>query len=126
MGARGRAVVHRTWSFNRTSAQGRASRAQPWHSRLVVLSLVALIFLYAVACEKSEDRTLIINGRVHVYKTEVPPATYPGTEYIAELGPNDHPKVLEVRSGSGYRAVKIQLTDGREGWVFSGEHIELH
>jgi hypothetical protein len=69
---------------------------------------------------------LLINGPVHVYRSEVPPSTYPGTDFIAELGPKDHPHVLEVRVGSGYRAVKIRLADGREGWVFSGESIEVH
>jgi hypothetical protein len=50
---------------------------------------------------------------------------YPGTDFIAELGPNDHPTVLETISGKGYRAAKVRLPDGREGWVFSGEGVEI-
>jgi hypothetical protein len=76
-------------------------------------------------CHSAERHTLIINGPVHVYRSEVPPSTYPGRDFIALLSPNDHPQILEVRSGNGYRAVKIRLADGREGWVFSGESIEL-
>lgn len=85
--------------------------------------LVLLVFL--AGCDKTEPHTLLINGPVHVYKTDVPPPTYPGTDFIAELAPGDHPTVLEVRSRNGYRAVKVRLADGREGWVFSGESIEI-
>jgi len=90
-----------------------------------MLATVILLLIALSSCEKTESHTLIINGPVHVYRTEVPPTTYPGTDFIAELGPNDHPKVLEVRTGHGYRAVRVKLQDGREGWVFSGESIEL-
>jgi hypothetical protein len=94
-------------------------------SLAAIFAIVPLLLLtMATGCEHAGP-TLIISGPVHVYKTEIPPATYPGTDFIAELHPGDHPKVLEVRSGNGYRAVKVRLADGREGWVFSGESIEL-
>ena len=95
-----------------------------WRRSLAILSVLVALSAW-LACQKTENHTLIINGPVHVYKTNVPPAAYPGTDFIAELGPNDHPKVLEVQSQNGYRAVKIRLADGREGWVFSGESIEV-
>jgi hypothetical protein len=60
-----------------------------------------------------------------VYKTEIPPAAYPGTDFIAELGPQYRPIILQVKSGSGYRAAKVQLADGRVGWVFTGESIDI-
>jgi hypothetical protein len=34
-------------------------------------------------------------------------------------------KVRQVVYKNGYMAVKVRLKDGREGWVFSGESIEL-
>jgi hypothetical protein len=88
--------------------------------------MVALAAIVLVGCHTAEHHTLVINGSVHVYKSDVPPSKYPGMDFIAELGPSDHPEVLQIRSGSGYRAVKIRLDDGREGWVFSGESIEVH
>jgi len=91
----------------------------------LAIGLLFVLMGFAVSCEKTEPHTLIINGPVHVYKTDVPPATYPGTDFIAELGASDHPAVLEVKPKNGYRAVKIRLADGREGWVFTGESIEV-
>jgi hypothetical protein len=88
-------------------------------------ALLFLLMAFTVSCETAEPHTLTINGPVHVYKTDVPPAAYPGNDFIAELGPGEHPAVLEVRSKNGYRAVKVRLADGREGWVFSGESIEV-
>jgi len=79
------------------------------------------------ACNSSdaEKRTLSINGAVHVYQNETPPAVYPGPDFIEVLGPKDQVKVRQVVYKNGYMAVKVRLKDGREGWVFSGESIEL-
>jgi hypothetical protein len=71
------------------------------------------------------SHSIVITGRVHVYASATPPVTYPGSDFIAELGPNDHPTVLETQSGNGYRAAKVRLANGREGWVFSGESVEI-
>ena len=85
--------------------------------------MLAILFATSLACDRSgsASHTVKITGPVHVYKTENPPTTYPGTDFIAQLGPSDHPTVLETKSGNGYRAAKIRLADGREGWVFSGK-----
>jgi hypothetical protein len=68
---------------------------------------------------------LIINGAVHVYATDTPPPVYPGSEFLEVLGPKDQVKVQQVEYRNGYMAVKVKLKDGRQGWVFSGESIEL-
>jgi hypothetical protein len=77
------------------------------------------------ACDHTAPHSVVISGPVHVYPSSTPPATYPGTNFVAELGPSDHPQVLETTSGNGYRAAKVRLADGREGWVFSGEAVEI-
>ena len=42
------------------------------------------------------------------------------------IGPQDHVKAHgKVVQKRNYMAVRIRLSDGREGWVFSGEGIEL-
>lgn len=95
----------------------------------LVAALVVLLTLTNVlsGCHSSdvERRTLAINGAVHVYPNETPPSVYPGPDFIEVLGPKDQVKVRQVVYKNGYMAVKVKLKDGREGWVFSGENIEL-
>jgi hypothetical protein len=92
--------------------------------RLKVAAIVQALLL--LGCHSgAEEHTLIISGAVHVYPTETPPAVYPGPNFIEVLGPKEHVKVRQVEYKNGYMAVKVRLDDGREGWVFSGESIEL-
>jgi len=89
---------------------------------------LAVIVGYLVLQDTSEDRShsLLVNGPVHVYKIEVPPSSeQERSDYLALLAPGDQVEVRRVRYGKDYMAVKIRLRDGREGWVFSGESIEL-
>ncbi len=67
-----------------------------------------------------------IYGPVHVYPTDTPPAAYQGSGFISVIGPKDHVKVMKVIQKRNYFAVKVRLSDGREGWVFSGESIEVY
>lgn len=96
------------------------------HLSSALIFLIVLISLFC-ACHSTdaEKRTLYIHGAVHVYPNEVPPAVYPGPDFIEVLGPNDEVKVRQVVYRNGYMAVRVSLKDGREGWVFSGESIEL-
>jgi hypothetical protein len=96
------------------------------HSASALIALAVLTSLFC-ACHSSneEKRTLYIQGAVHVYPNEVPPAVYPGPDFIEVLGPKDQVKVQQVVYKNGYMAVKVKLKDGREGWVFSGESIVL-
>lgn len=91
-------------------------------SRLAALLVAASLLC---ACDRTAPHSIVITGPVHVYSSSTPPATYPGTNFIAQLGPSDHPQVLETISGNGYRAAKVRLADGREGWVFSGEAVDI-
>ena len=95
--------------------------------RPVLLCILLCLFLWTAGCTSSdaENRTLVVNGAVHVYPTDTPPAVYPGPEFMDVLGPKDQVKVRQVEYKNGYMAVKVKLKDGREGWVFSGESIEL-
>jgi hypothetical protein len=95
--------------------------------RPVLLCILLSLFLWTAGCTSSDadNRTLIVNGAVHVYPTDTPPPVYPGSEFIEVLGPKDQVKVQQVEYKNGYMAVKVKLKDRREGWVFSGESIEL-
>jgi hypothetical protein len=91
----------------------------------VLISLVfsALLFF----CEPSDTGSkLDIYGTVHVYRSQIPPADYPGSAFISVIGPKDHVKVIKAIQKRNYLAIKVRLSDGREGWVFSGESIEVY
>jgi hypothetical protein len=55
-----------------------------------------------------------------------PPSSYPGSDFIAVMGPTDNVKIRQVIQKANYIAVKVVLPDGKEGWAFSGESIELY
>jgi hypothetical protein len=90
--------------------------------------LIALFFCaFLFFCESSNTGSkLDIYGTVHVYPTVTPPATYPSSDFVSVIGPKDHVKVIKVVQKRNYLAVKVRLSDGREGWVFSGESIEVY
>jgi len=94
---------------------------------VVLVVFASMLALSACSGHPNPDskRTLVINGAVHVYSTDTPPAGYPGTTFIDVLGPGDRVDVQQVVYKNGYMAVQVRLRDGREGWVFSGESIEL-
>jgi hypothetical protein len=95
-----------------------------WFAMLLAV-LVAGSVSFGCHSSSAEKRTLYINGAVHVYPNETPPAVYPGPDFLEVLGPKDRVKIRQVVYKNGYMAVKVRLKDGREGWVFSGESIEL-
>jgi len=98
--------------------------------RFILVFLLAVIVLAVLqfSCESNDAQkhTLGIYGPVHVYRTQTPPADYPGSDFIDVIGPKDHVSVMQVVHERNYMAVRIRLSDGREGWVFSGESIELY
>ena len=55
-----------------------------------------------------------------------PPKSYPGTDFIAIITPKDKVEVMQVVQKTNYIAVKVRLRNGKEGWVFSGESIEVY
>jgi hypothetical protein len=92
--------------------------------------LLAVIVLAVLPFSRESNdagkHTLAVYGPVHVYRTDTPPADYPGSDFINVIGPKDHVSVMQVVHKQSYMAVRIRLSDGRDGWVFSGENIELH
>jgi hypothetical protein len=91
---------------------------------LAVIVLAGLLF----SCESNDAKkyTLDIYGPVHVYRNYTPVPDYPGSDFIDVIGPKDHVNVMQVIHERDHMAVRIRLSDGREGWVFSGENIVLN
>jgi hypothetical protein len=92
----------------------------------VLIALVLSVLLLSCESHDSEKQTLAVYGTVHVYRSHTPPSDYPGSDFIGVLGTKDHVKVMQVIQKRNYVAVRIRLSDGREGWVFSSEGIELY
>jgi hypothetical protein len=89
--------------------------------------MLLFIFPLLFSCKANDagKYRLAIYGPVHVYPSSTPPADYPGSGFIAVVGPKDHVDVKQVIRKRDHVAVRIRLHDGREGWVFTGESIEL-
>jgi len=104
----------------------------PWQKMLRYLfafTLAVIVFAaLPFSCESNDaqKQTLTVYGTVHVFRGDTPPADYPGSDFIAVIGPKDHVEVKQVIQKRDHMAVRIRLSDGREGWVFSGESIELY
>jgi len=91
-----------------------------------LLAVIGLVLLFSSESNHAQKHTLAIYGAVHVYRTNTPPADYPGSDFLDVIGPKDHVNVIQVVQKRDYMAVRIRLSDGREGWVFSGESMELY
>ena len=90
----------------------------------LIVHLTSALFF---SCRSNDtQRKIDIYGPVHVYRTMTPPSSYPGSDFIAVIGPKDKVKIRRVIQKPNYVAVNIVLADGQEGWVFSGEDIELY
>lgn len=98
----------------------------PHAQAAVLIALVVSVLLLSCETNDAEKLTLAVYGTVHVYRNPTPPADYPGSDFIGVIRPKDRVKVTQVIHKRNYTAVKVRLSDGREGWVFSGEGIELY
>ncbi len=94
-------------------------------ARAMLMLFLMFPLLFSCAANNARKYTLTIYGPVHVYPNPTPPAEYPGTDFIAIVGTKDRVQVMQVIQKRDHVAVKVRLKDGREGWVFSGENIEL-
>lgn len=92
---------------------------------IVVVALVAVTAAVLVAVDVLQDRrtTVSITGRVPFYadwdlgpRHQVP---------VGEIGPSKSIKVLRVRYGKDFEAIKVPTGEGQTGWVFSGANVHL-
>ena len=97
-----------------------------YRSFQTAMLMVLVVCPLLVSCKANDAKyQLAIYGPVHVYPSSTPPPDYPGTDFIAIIGAKDRVEVMQVLQKRDHVAVKVRLYDGREGWVFSGESIEL-
>jgi len=93
--------------------------------KVMLMLLLSFPLLFSCTANDAGKYSLAIYGPVHVYPSSTPPAEYPGTDFIAIIGTKDRVEVMQVIQKRNHVAVRVRLHDGREGWVFSGENIEL-
>jgi hypothetical protein len=93
--------------------------------KAILMLLVVCRLLLSCTTNDAREYSLAIYGPVHVYPSSTPPADYPGSDFIAVIGTGDRVQVMQVMQMRDHVAVRIRLHDGREGWVFSGESIEV-
>jgi hypothetical protein len=91
----------------------------------VVAALVAMMVFVLVAVDVVQDRKLkvSITGAVPLY-----PEWDAGPRYqseIGEIGPSTSTKVLRVRYGKAFEAIKVRTDAGETGWVFTDASVHL-
>jgi hypothetical protein len=88
------------------------------------LGIAALLIIEDVH-EDRQFRVKVI-GRVNVYDSAKPSDQGNGTGKVIEvLHPPSEVKVLRRTFGEDYEAVRVQLPDGREGYIFCCENFQL-
>lgn len=56
----------------------------------------------------------------------LPPHEYPASNpLVSTLRPGEHLRVLRVRYGKDFEALKVETEDGHVGWVIGGEGINV-
>lgn len=89
---------------------------------LIIFAAVVLLVLGAIAVDTLGDRnrTLTFEGTVRVFQDDMPRGES-RTDIVANLHSNDQAKVLRIWYGKDYECVKIEMSDGRVGYLISGE-----
>jgi hypothetical protein len=89
---------------------------------LAICGIVITLVVGAIAVDTLEDRqrTLTFEGSVRVFENDIPLGAS-RTDIVATLHANDRAKVLRIWYGKDYECVKIQISDGRVGYLISGE-----
>lgn len=92
---------------------------------IVVAALVAVTASVLVGLDVAQDRrmTVSITGRVALYPDWDTEPRYQSA--IGEIGPSTSAKVLRVRYGKDFQAIKVQVDGGQTGWVFGGANVYL-
>ena len=92
---------------------------------IVVGALVALTVSLLVAVDVVGDRgtKVSITGNVPVYPEWDADPRYQSA--VGEVGPSTSTKVLRVRYGKDFQAIKLRTDAGQTGWVFGGANVRL-
>jgi len=88
------------------------------------VALVGVVILALVYDSHEDQRYRIsIKGDTQVLVQPYPSGTVSDNRVVAVLLAGDAVRVLRVRYGRDYLAFKIELADGTEGYVISGDNF---
>jgi len=89
---------------------------------LAICGIVVTLVVGAIAIDTLQDRqrTVSFEGSVCLFQTDFPLGET-RTDIVAVLHSNDQAKVLRIWYGKDYECIKIQMSDGRVGYLISGE-----
>jgi hypothetical protein len=98
---------------------------------IAILAIAAAgigIAVALVVVDVHEDRQyqVRITGNTKLYNSESPSPDKRGVEGVIQiLQPGDEVRVLRILRGSDYDAIRVELKDGRIGYIFLGDNFEL-
>ena len=98
---------------------------------IAILAIAAAAVGIAVALvvvDFHEDRqyNVKVTGTLRVYEAQTPPDENHKTEGVIQvLQPGEQLRVLRIVRGDTYDAVRVELKDGRTGYIFLGDNFEL-
>ena len=95
---------------------------------LVIAGIVLGIGVTAYVVDLHTDRasTITITGPVRVYDRESPPGYTRGDDGVIKfLHANEPVRVLRIHDDNGVEAIRVRLSDGREGYIFCCDNFTL-
>ena len=95
---------------------------------IVVGAVLIGVAVVALILDIHDDRqyTAVVTGDVRVYERSAPPENFKSdTGMIDMLHRGDQVQVLRITSETSYKAYRIRLRDGREGYIFFGQDFDL-
>ena len=95
---------------------------------LVVLGVALGIGVVAYLVDLQGDRQAIVTvtGPVRVYDSESPPGYIRGDNGVIEfIHAGDPVRVLRIRDYNGVEAIRVQMRDGRKGYIFCCDNFVI-
>lgn len=95
---------------------------------IFVLALLALGVLGPPALDAFHDRQhqIVVQGPLSVYAMSEDPSRGQSNSEIARVTEKDTLKVMRIRIEKDYMVVRVQLPDGRQGYIFSGGNFSIY
>jgi hypothetical protein len=90
---------------------------------LAVAVLCSLPFAADILADRQRD--IVVCGLLNVYKNPEPYWRAEDNEVVATVDEFDAVKVRRIRYGKDFMVIKVELSGGRNGYVFYGDDFEL-
>ncbi|HWR17790.1 MAG TPA: hypothetical protein VN577_23370 [Terriglobales bacterium] len=95
---------------------------------LAIVAAAAAIAIAMLLVDINNDRQyrVRITGPVRLYDPNISLSRHSREDGVVDmLTPSNDVKVLRIRFGDDYEAIRVRLADGREGYLFCCDNFEL-